>query len=155
MSLFPICFHWPFDMHTWISLSKPLWHQHSVNGPIGRQAESTSLPPTLIHEFKWWDAAKAMQSGMDHLEVVHYLNISSQTHRAGTWRNISLKILVNVLYITNIWSSCVKRTKCDKVKVNELEKHISRCFHKFYRKKFDKHLKINKTYKVTVCTPSL
>lgn len=83
-----------------------------MDGPIGRQAESTSLPPTLIHEFKWWDVAKAMQSGMDHLEVVHYLNISSQIHRAGT----SLKILVHVLYVANILSSCVKYTKCDMVR---------------------------------------
>lgn len=92
-----------FDMHTWISLFKALWHQYSVNGPIGRQAESTSLPPTLIYKFEWWDVAKAMHSGTDHSEVVYHYNIISQTHRKATllnWGNTSLQVLVYLLDIS-------------------------------------------------------
>ena len=74
-------------MHTRISLSKALWHQQSVNGPIGRQAESTSLPPSLIHRFEWWDVAKAMHTGADHLEVVYHWNIIRQTPREATLHN--------------------------------------------------------------------
>lgn len=51
-----------------------------VDGPIGRQAESTSLPPTFICGFEWWDVARGICSGADHLEVMYHWNIISRTH---------------------------------------------------------------------------
>lgn len=71
--------HWPFDMHTWISSAEALWHRQPVEGPIGRQGESTSLPPTLICSFEWWDVARGTHSGTDHLEVMYHWDIISQT----------------------------------------------------------------------------
>lgn len=67
--LFSICFQWPFDMHNPISLSKAPWHRWSADVPIGRQTESSSLPPTLIRTLKWWDVAKQMHGGTHPFEA--------------------------------------------------------------------------------------
>lgn len=68
--LFFICFQWPFDMHNPISLSKAPWHCWSADVPIGRQAGSSSLPPTLIRTLEWWNVAKQMHGGTDPFEAV-------------------------------------------------------------------------------------
>lgn len=68
--LFFICFQWPFDMHNPISLSKAPWHCWSADVPIGKQAGSSSLPPTLIRTLEWWNVAKQMHGGTDPFEAV-------------------------------------------------------------------------------------
>lgn len=59
---------------------------------MGRQAGSTSLPPTLIHRFEWWDGANAMHGGTNCLEVVCHRNIITCIYRKTSRYTMQAKL---------------------------------------------------------------
>lgn len=59
-----------------LQLSSP-WHPHPVDGPTGRQTESTSPPPTFICRLEQWDVAGGRYRGTDHLVLMYHWNTIS------------------------------------------------------------------------------